>query len=74
MGKLSTNGRCPKCGGNLYLDRDYNGWYEQCLQCAYIKDLAVVYQNKMRKEKEAQEAVKVQARSNVNKKDVAPDK
>ena len=46
MGKLKTGGRCPKCGGNLYLDRDYNGWYEQCLQCAYMKDLAIVYQDK----------------------------
>lgn len=51
-------GRCPKCGGNLYLDRDYNGWYEQCLQCAYMKDLAVVYQNKKKPGKEAQVAGK----------------
>jgi ssDNA-binding Zn-finger/Zn-ribbon topoisomerase 1 len=49
MGKVKTGGRCPKCGGNLYMDRDYNGWYEQCLQCAYIKDLAVVYQDKDKK-------------------------
>jgi hypothetical protein len=49
MGKLNTGGRCPKCGGNLYLDRDYNGWYEQCLQCAYMKDLAIVYQHKIKK-------------------------
>jgi hypothetical protein len=20
-------------GGNIYLDRDLNGWYEECLQC-----------------------------------------
>lgn len=49
MGRLKTGGRCPKCGGNLYLDRDYNGWYEQCLQCAYMKDLVVVYQDKNKK-------------------------
>ncbi len=30
---------CPKCGGNVYLDRDYYGWYEKCLQCAYTLDL-----------------------------------
>jgi Zn ribbon nucleic-acid-binding protein len=46
MGKLNTEGRCPKCRGNLYLDRDYNGWYEECLQCGFIKDLAVVYEHK----------------------------
>jgi DNA-directed RNA polymerase subunit M/transcription elongation factor TFIIS len=28
--------RCPKCGGNVYLDRDVYGWYEQCLQCSYM--------------------------------------
>ena len=31
--------RCPKCGGNVYLDRDLYGWYEQCLQCGYTCDL-----------------------------------
>jgi Zn ribbon nucleic-acid-binding protein len=46
MGRLNTDGRCPKCRGNLYLDRDYNGWYEECLQCGFIKDLAVVYEHK----------------------------
>jgi hypothetical protein len=38
--------RCPKCGGNMYLDKDYNGWYEQCLQCAFIHDLPAMYQAK----------------------------
>ena len=39
-----NNRRCPRCGGNLYLDSNYYveggvvGWYEQevCLQCGYI--------------------------------------
>ena len=39
-----TNQRCPKCGGNTYIDMDYYpegdliNWYEQesCLQCGYI--------------------------------------
>ncbi len=46
MGKISTTRRCPKCGGNLYMDKDYHGWYEQCLQCAYMHDLKVIYENK----------------------------
>ncbi len=57
MGKIKTGGRCPKCGGNLYLDRDYNGWYEQCLQCAYMKDLAVVYQKGTKLERGLKEAI-----------------
>jgi predicted nucleic-acid-binding Zn-ribbon protein len=39
-----NNRRCPRCGGNLYLDSNYYveggvmGWDEQevCLQCGYI--------------------------------------
>jgi hypothetical protein len=27
--------RCHRCGGNIYLDSDRFGWYEQCLQCSY---------------------------------------
>ncbi len=57
MGKIKTGGRCPKCGGNLYLDRDFNGWYEQCLQCAYMKDLAIVYQKGTKLERGLKEAI-----------------
>lgn len=30
---------CPKCKGDVVVDRDYYGWYEQCLQCGYLCDL-----------------------------------
>ena len=30
---------CFKCGGHMMLERDVQGWYEQCLQCAYMRDL-----------------------------------
>ena len=36
--------RCPKCGGNIYLDRDYFGWYEQCLQCSHTRYLETIVQ------------------------------
>ena len=26
----------------MFLDRDVHGWYEQCLQCAYVRDLQSV--------------------------------
>ncbi len=26
---------CPRCGGDFFIDRDMDGWYEQCLQCSY---------------------------------------
>ncbi|MFC2005535.1 hypothetical protein ACFLVG_01050 [Chloroflexota bacterium] len=31
---------CPRCGGDLLLDKDLlSGWYEQCLQCSFNRDL-----------------------------------
>ena len=30
---------CPKCKGNLIIDSDQYGWYEQCMQCGYLSDL-----------------------------------
>ncbi len=31
--------KCPRCAGDLYIDKDMDGWYEQCLQCSYRRDL-----------------------------------
>ena len=30
---------CPRCGGDLFIDRDSEGWFEQCLQCSYRREL-----------------------------------
>ena len=30
---------CSRCGGDLFIDRDIDGWFEQCLQCSYRKEL-----------------------------------
>ena len=46
MGTTRPDTRCPKCGGTIMIDRDYHGWYEQCLQCSYMRDLKVMYQKK----------------------------
>lgn len=27
---------CPRCRGNLYIDKDIYGWYEECFQCGYL--------------------------------------
>lgn len=40
---------CPRCKGDVFVDRDYHGWYEQCLQCGYqrdLKDMAEVQQQR----------------------------
>ena len=31
--------RCPRCGGKIYLDNDHYGWYVQCLQCGYLRNV-----------------------------------
>ena len=30
---------CPKCHGDVRFDRDQYGWYEQCIQCGFVRDL-----------------------------------
>ena len=30
---------CPRCGGDMLIDRDMDFWYEQCLQCSYKVEL-----------------------------------
>ncbi len=41
MGKWKIHG-CPRCHGSLVVDRDEDGWYELCINCAYRNDLQVV--------------------------------
>ncbi len=36
MWKLRT---CPRCQGDLFVDKDFDGWYEQCLQCGYRREM-----------------------------------
>lgn len=31
--------RCPKCGGNVHVDRDEYGWFVECIMCGYMQDL-----------------------------------
>jgi len=33
---------CPKCNGDVLIDRDQYGWYEQCIQCGLMRDLKPV--------------------------------
>jgi DNA-directed RNA polymerase subunit M/transcription elongation factor TFIIS len=32
-------GKCIRCGGQLYMEKDYTGNYEKCLQCGYEKEI-----------------------------------
>jgi hypothetical protein len=33
--------RCPRCHGNIFIDRDHDGWYMECLQCSYRRDIVL---------------------------------
>lgn len=36
--------RCRRCGGNIYIENDQFGWYEQCLQCGHTADMgSIIY-------------------------------
>ncbi len=37
---------CPRCGGDLYLDKGTEGWEEKCLQCSYQRYLPPVIASK----------------------------
>ena len=31
---------CPRCGGDLFMQREKNGWDEACLACGYRRDIS----------------------------------
>ena len=35
---------CPKCGGDVYVDRDHDGWHEECLQCGHCASMRTMVQ------------------------------
>ena len=37
---------CPRCKGDIVIDRDQWGWYEECIQCGYLHDLRNVVEVK----------------------------
>ena len=31
---------CPKCNGNLFIQRETDDWYEACPSCGYQRDIS----------------------------------
>lgn len=29
---------CPRCQGDMFVEKGLDGWYRQCLQCSYRQD------------------------------------
>ena len=40
MSKWKMHG-CPRCNGSLVIDKDEDGWFEQCINCSYRAELVV---------------------------------
>ena len=38
MAKWKVKG-CPRCSGDMFIDKDLDSLYEQCLQCSYRVEL-----------------------------------
>ena len=43
MWKLKT---CPRCQGDLFIDKGIGGWYEQCLQCGFRREMKALVEPK----------------------------
>lgn len=52
---------CPRCKGDVLLDRDKYGWYEQCLQCGYLCDLQPIIPVKQQRADEEKKKVPARA-------------
>ena len=46
-GGFIKKAKCPKCGGNIYLDSDYYGWFEECIQCGYTRNMQKIAPTKV---------------------------
>ena len=38
MGRWKVKG-CPRCGGDMFVDSDEDGWYEKCMLCSHRAEL-----------------------------------
>jgi hypothetical protein len=34
-GNILRLSKCPRCGGDLLVDRDIDGYYKRCIQCSF---------------------------------------
>ena len=53
---------CPRCSGDMFVDRDLESWYEQCLQCSYrieLKPMPAIKAQEAPTAKERRKRIKV---------------
>lgn len=54
--------KCPRCHGDLFLDKDPDGWYEQCLQCGYRQGMKALAEAKSVLEDEGPRPAEIRTR------------
>jgi DNA-directed RNA polymerase subunit M/transcription elongation factor TFIIS len=32
---------CPRCSGDMFVEKDVDGWIERCLLCGYSRDISL---------------------------------
>ena len=50
---------CPRCGGDIFTDRDWDGWFQQCLQCGYLQYMDIIAEIQQEPVKEQKERISV---------------
>lgn len=48
---------CPRCGGDIFLDKIVNTWSVQCLQCSYQRELGNMSEVELQTEYEKESAL-----------------
>ena len=54
---------CRHCGGDVFIDRGLDTWYEQCLQCGYQHELRDIREFEAQPEREKEPALAGRGRS-----------
>lgn len=47
---------CPRCRGDVYIDSDFDGWFEKCIQCGYRRDLNSRYDSSLKRDGQVSDA------------------
>jgi len=47
MSGYSDMSKCPRCGSDMYIEKDFDDVYQKCLMCSYRIDLERVSVNKV---------------------------
>lgn len=48
---------CPRCEGDIFVDKDISTWYEKCLQCGYERELKSMVEREKQPDKSKKKRV-----------------